>query len=181
MMSLLPGERHSQVDALARHAPALGRLNADFAEWLVAAQSPGQPFLGRNYTEGLPVFKVSMVVPKAAASLHNPLVRDIPVQADHFSICKFASEREPVFIGIDDDFGALLAWSAPDKVPPRAIPVQEVTPQSQSLPPSDRRPDLTDLAWRKALAGCTAVELTVLARGLIEGDFLMGPTEHKSG
>jgi pimeloyl-ACP methyl ester carboxylesterase len=45
-VSKVLGERHSQVDALARHAPALGRLNADFAEWLMAAQSPGQALQG---------------------------------------------------------------------------------------------------------------------------------------
>lgn len=96
------------------------------------------------------------------------------------AICKFASESEAVFVGIDEDFRALLDWAAQGKVPPRAIPVQETPPQSRSLPPSDRRPDLTDLAWRKALAECTAGERAVLDRGLIECGFLVGTTEDKA-
>lgn len=172
LVSKVFGERHSQVDALSRHAPALGRLNADFAEWLTAAQSSDQPFRGRNYTEGLPVFKVVMVVPQAAASLHNPRVRDIPTQADHFSICKFASAQDPVFVGIDDDFSALLTLATPDTAPPRVMRDEETPPRRPPPPRPDRSANLTELAWREGLAECSVDERAVLARGLIRCGFL---------
>ena len=164
-------ERASHVKQLQAHSRELGNLNESFAQWLGSADRRGGLRAVRNYYEELPAYKTVCVVPKHSAQLANALVEEAGVQANHFDICKFASERSPVFLGLlqvtRKVFAECSAITAdvPKPAGPTAEAAHRVAHQpfpggnsSTALGPKANREekDRTDLAWRNALKECDA-------------------------
>lgn len=90
----------SHVEQLSVHSRELGKLNDDFAQWLGAADRACRLIEARNYYETRPVKNLVVVVPERCARLSNAAIEDIPTQEHHLSICKYASQRNTVFIGV---------------------------------------------------------------------------------
>lgn len=187
------GDRKSHVEQLRAHSRELGSLNDSFAQWLGSADRRGSLRAVRNYYEELPAYTAVYVVPKHAAQLANALVEEVGVQANHFDICKFASERSPVFLGLlqvtRKVFGATSGATpvVPKPSSPPAAAARGVADTSspegnlslaRGPKPTHEGKDRTDLAWRNALKACDATVLThaakQLGRALLDADVSVG-------
>jgi pimeloyl-ACP methyl ester carboxylesterase len=179
------GDRRSHIEQLRAHGQELGSLNDSFAQWLGAAFRRGSLRTVRNYFEELPVSKAVYVVPKHSAQLANALVEEAGVQANHFDICKFASQRSPVFFGLLSVTQSLLGTqantpsaAASTRVAPASSPQAASKPEPTAHPPSaasgkptqDGR-DRTDMAWRRALKACSP-EVQTAARAQLSAKWL---------
>jgi pimeloyl-ACP methyl ester carboxylesterase len=160
-------KRDSHIDQLTKHNVALGSLNRDFALWMRKAHERNRLVAIRNYMEALPVRGVVTVVPNASAMLSNGIAKDLGVDADHFSICKFSrGTGNAVFDGI---LKALADLSGRVRVGSR---------EDQSTKNHRQDDDRVDRAWRSALERCS---VNVLAQMCIEFKGVLGdcrPTLH---
>lgn len=94
-------KRQSHIEQLTKHNRDLGKLNEEFALWMRDAHQSGRLLSVRNYMESLPVLGAVTVVPNASVRLSNGIAKDLGVQEDHFSICKFASHKNSILTAID--------------------------------------------------------------------------------